>query len=240
MSENRFPASPTASDPEVAEFVRKIRNLSTVNKRANTNHGRLIFAMDATASRQPTWDQACQLQGEMFIETEAIGGLNIQLVWYRGFAEFHASPWVDQASALLERMSQVFCAGGLTQIGRVLNHTIQETRRHRISALVLVGDCVEESPDELFQLAGQLGLLGVPVFIFHEGGETMAAQIFRKIARLTRGAYCPFDAGSAKQLRDLLSAVAVFAAGGLTALEDFGRRRGGAALQLTHQISEDY
>src|SRR3546814_8666125 len=59
----------------------------------------------------------------------------------------------------------------------------------------------------------ELGVLGVPVFVFHEGGNPIAADAFRQIARLTRGAYCPFDSASADRLKDLLAAVAVYAAG---------------------------
>ena len=85
-------------------------------------------------------------------------------------------------------------------------------------------------------LAGQLGLHGVPAFIFHEGDNPAAARAFQQIAKLTNGAYCSFDSASAQQLRDLLSAVAVYAAGGRTALEDYGKRTGGAALRLTSQV----
>ena len=230
MSNDKLPTR--SSDAEVAEFLRKLARAPAVQG----SRGRLIFALDATASRQPTWDRACQLQGEMFTETASFGGLTIQLVWYRGFGEFDASPWLSQAPDLLRRMSAVFCLGGITQIGRVLSHTIQETRKHRVNALVFVGDCVEEDIDKLCHLAGELGLLGVPVFIFQEGNEPVAAEAFRQIARLSHGAYCRFDADSARQLRELLSAVAVYAAGGRRALEDFGRRKGGLALQLTHQV----
>ncbi|MDX1489521.1 MAG: hypothetical protein R3268_15035, partial [Acidiferrobacterales bacterium] len=66
--------------------------------------------------------------------------------------------------------------------------------------------------------------------------EPIAERAFKQISRLTRGAYCHFDARSAQQLRDLLSAVAVYAAGGRRALQDFGKRKGGVILQLTHQI----
>ena len=230
MSNDKLPTP--SSDAEVAEFLRKVAQTPA----AQGTRGRLIFALDATASRQPTWDRACQLQGEMFTETASLGGLDIQLVWYRGFGEFDASPWLSQAPALLRRMSSVFCLGGMTQIARVLSHAIHETRRHRVNALVFVGDCVEEDIDQLCHLAGELGLLGVPVFIFQEGVEPVAAEAFRQIARLSHGAYCRFDAGSARQLRELLNAVAVYAAGGRRALEDFGRRQGGLALQLTHQV----
>jgi hypothetical protein len=217
----------------VAQFLRKLAAAPSV-KRAK--EGRLIFALDATASRQPTWDRACQLQGEMFTETAGLGGLSIQLVWYRGFGKFDAGPWVNQASDLLQRMGRVYCEGGLTQIGRILNHAINETRKHRINALVFIGDCVEEDVDQLCHLAGELGVLGVPVFIFHEGGEVGAARAFKEISRLSRGVYCPFDSGSARQLRELLTAVAVYAAGGRAALENLGQQKGGLARQLTYQI----
>ena len=196
----------------------------------------MLFAMDATASREPTWDQACHIQGQMFEETDALGGLDLQLCYYRGFREFHATPWLDNPRALLECMTGVRCAGGMTQIGRVLKHAIRETKGKKINALVFVGDCVEEAVDALCHSAGELGLLGVPAFLFHEGHEPVAKKAFMEIARLTGGAYCGFDATSAQQLRDLLSAVAVFAAGGRRALEDFGKRRGGVVHHLTHQI----
>lgn len=231
MSKDTFPAR--SSDAEIQEFLRKVAAVPVRNKGAQ---GRLIFALDATASRQPTWDRACQLQGEMFTETANLGSLAIQLVWYRGFGDFGVAPWLTEAPALLKRMTSMQCQGGLTQIGRVLAHAIQETRQHRINALIFVGDCMEEDVDQLCHQAGQLGVLGVPVFIFHEGGEPTAARAFRQIARLSHGAYCSFDNGSARQLRELLGAVAVYAAGGRKALEDLGRRKGGLTLQLTHQM----
>ncbi|MFQ5959675.1 MAG: VWA domain-containing protein, partial [Alphaproteobacteria bacterium] len=197
---------------------------------------RLIFAMDATASREPTWDRACQIQGQMFEETAALGGLEIQLVYYRGFGECRHSNWVTDSRALVRQMTGVFCLGGQTQIRKVLRHVIDETKRKKVDAVVFVGDCMEEDVDELCHLAGEIGLLGVPVFIFHEGAEPVAAQAFRQIAKLSNGAYCSFDAASARQLRDLLGAVAVYAAGGRRALEDYGRRTGGAVLQIASQV----
>lgn len=199
--------------------------------------GRLIFAMDATASREPSWDRACRIQGEMFLAAGAVGRLAVQLCWYRGFDEFRAEPWVTEARDLLARMSSVTCRGGQTQILRVLRHATAETRRERVAALVFVGDCMEEEIDHLCHAAGELGVLGVPAFLFHEGHDPVARRAFEEVARLTRGACCAFDAGSADQLRDLLAAVAAFATGGRRALEDFGRRRGGAALMLTHRFA---
>ena len=97
---------------------------------------------------------------------------------------------------------------------------------------------MEEEIDDLCHYAGELGLKGVPMFIFHEGNDPVAAQAFRQFVRLTNGAYCRFDSSSANQLKELLAAVAVYAAGGLRALEDYGRRGGGAAVaQITSQVN---
>jgi hypothetical protein len=221
---------------EVDAFLEALRRAPTPSPGAAG--GRLMFALDATASREPTWDRACHIQGQMFEETAALGGLQVQLVFYRGFGELRASPWVDNARDLLKRMTGVHCLAGRTQIARVLKHAANETKKQKVSALVFVGDCMEEEVDELGHRAGELGMLGVPVFLFHEGGDRVAAAAFKQIAQLSGGAYCRFDAGSADQLRDLLRAVAVFAAGGQRALADFSRRTGGTVLQLTHQMNK--
>ncbi len=222
------------SETDVDSFLRKVAAAPTV--RPAGERGRLIFAMDATASREPTWDQACHIQGEMFRETAALGGLEIQLAYYRGFGEFQAGSWAASADVLLRTMTGVMCLAGHTQIGKVLKHAIAETKAKKVDAMVFVGDCLEEDIDRLGQHAGELGLLGVPCFLFHEGRDEVAARAFQQIARLTGGAFCRFDASSPKQLRDLLSAVAVYAAGGRKALADFSARTGGVASRLTHQV----
>ena len=222
------------SRAEVEAFLNKVA--ATPASAPTAGRGRLIFAMDATASREPTWDRACQLQGEMFEATHALGGLDVQLVYYRGFGECKHSKWVSDSRALVKLMTGVFCRGGYTQIRKVLRHAIAETRKRKVNALVFVGDCMEENVDELCHLAGELGVLGVPAFLFHEGHDPVAGYAFREIARLSGGAYCRFDAASAGALRELLSAVAVYAAGGRRALEDYGRRAGGAVLQIASQV----
>jgi hypothetical protein len=221
-----------SSDRAVEDFLRQV----ALAPAAGEGRGRLIFAMDATASREPTWDRASHIQAEMFSETAALGGLEIQLVYYRGFGECKAGPWVRTPDALLRYMTRVRCMAGQTQIAKVLKRTLDETERKPVAALVFVGDCVEEDIDRLGHLAGQLGLRGVPCFMFHEGQEPTARSAFQQIARLSGGAYCPFDINSAQQLRDLLSAVAVFAAGGRKALADYSDRKGGVVRQLTHQV----
>jgi hypothetical protein len=216
-----------ATNAEVADFVRRMRKLAPATA---GGRGRLLFAMDATMSRQPTWDMALALQGEMFRAVKAVGGLDVQLVYFRGAGECRASKWVGDANALAALMRRVACAGGYTQIGKVLSHARGEAARRPLNALVYVGDCMEEDIDELCQRAGELALLGVPVFLFQEGKDVRAETAFREIARLSKGAHCRFDAGAADQLKDLLSAVAVYAAGGRKALQSLSGR--GARLLL--------
>lgn len=226
----------TSNRSEVEAFLNKVA--TTPVRKPASRTGRLIFAMDATASREPTWDQACHIQAQMFEETAALGGLSIQLCYYRGLNEFNASDWLSNKTDLQQRMMAVRCLGGHTQIRRVLQHALTETRQKEVDAVVFVGDCLEEGVDELCQLAGELGLHNVPVFLFQEGDYAVAKRAFKQIARLTDGAYCPFDASSAQQLRDLLSAVAVYAAGGRRALENFSKARGGVTRLLTRQINK--
>ena len=233
MTRDKLPDR-VAPNTEIEAFLRKVAETPTV--RPQTGRGRLIFALDATASRQPTWDRACHIQAEMFQETEALGGLDVQLVFYRGFAECKASPWVCEPATLGRKMTSVSCLGGKTQIERVLRHSLNETKRNRVNALVFVGDAFEEEIDAVCATAGELGLSGVPVFLFHEGNDAVARGAFEQIARLTGGACCSFDAASARQLRELLRVVAVFAAGGRRALEDYGKRQGGEAARLAAQL----
>jgi len=226
-------AGERSSRAEIDAFVKDVRSLTP----AGSGHGRLIFAMDATMSRQPSWDLALALQGDMFKAVKAVGGLDVQLVYFRGFNECQASRWVGDPDALARLMRQVSCQGGFTQIGKVLAHAKRESAKSKVNALVYVGDCMEENVDELAQSAGELGLIGLPVFLFQEGRDPKAERAFREIARLSRGAYCPFDAGSARQLRELLAAVAIYASGGRKALKDFSSEtKSGAALRLLEQL----
>lgn len=228
------PARPAqSSQREVEGFIKRMAQIAP---RGAGVRGRLIFALDATASREATWDRAQHLQAEMFEVTRNLGGLDVQLVYYRGFRECKASPWVADAEGLRDRMLAVRCLGGNTQIGRVLVHVLSQTRKQQVNAVVFIGDCFEEDIDSVCATAGELGLQGVRVFMFREGSDPAAARAFPQIARLTGGACCAFDSASASQLRDLLAAVASYAAGGIAALEDLGRRRGGEVLRLTHQI----
>jgi hypothetical protein len=225
---------------DVADFLEEMH--------AQDNGGRLIFGIDATASRQPTWDMAARLQSEMFAEAAKIGGLRVQLVYYRGTDECRASRWTENARELTDLMVRIHCHAGETQVRKILDHIRKENRIEKVHAAVFIGDAVEEPPHELYDAAAGLG---VPIFWFQEGnglafyldqrGELVhphppqtVEQIFRELARLSNGAYARFNAGAAvEQLRQLLRAIAAFAAGGRKALSDLNT---GAARKLLGQL----
>jgi hypothetical protein len=235
MSRDPKPLVPAGeATGDVQAFLAKVAAMPKVTKVGTK--GRLIFALDATASREPTWDQACRIQGEMFSVTASLGGLEVQMAYYRGFGQFHAGRWAGSGAELIGEMTGVKCLAGQTQIGKVLRHAVAETKRKRVGALVFVGDALEEDIDKLAVAAGELGLLGVPVFMFHEGGDPQVARGFKQIATLTKGAYCAFDLSSARMLKELLAAVAVYAAGGHQALADYSKRAGPEVRLLTSQL----
>ena len=173
--------------------------------------GRLIFTLDATGSRLATWDLASSLQAEMFREAASIGGLELQIVYYRGLGECVHTEWTTNSERLLRTMQKVQCRSGLTQIGRILDHAKKEK-----APLVFVGDAMEESSDAL---VGKAGVLDMPAFMFQEGQDPLVEHVFRAIAHASKGAYARFDAGAGKRLSELLKAAAVYATGGITALE---------------------
>jgi hypothetical protein len=215
-----------SSSGDVSSFLQRARNL----QRFSAGRARLVFAMDATASRQPTWDLACELQAGMFRASAEVASLSIQLAWYRGIGELQLSPWQSDTAALARQMSEVRCAAGRTQIARLLRRVLEQQRRTRAEALVFIGDALEEDDGPLLELAGQCRLQRLPLFMFQEGYDPAVRACFSGMARLSGGPCCQFDAGSAQRLAELLGAVARYAAGGRAALEQ--STSGGARLLL--------
>jgi hypothetical protein len=230
-----MPENAVSTTRRGAEIDKLLERLKTSPAPA-IGSGRLIFALDATASRQPTWDGACRITGEMFEATAALGGLDVQLVYYRGFSECKASRWMATAADLHRVMSTINCVGGNTQIERVLSHAIAETGKRKVNAVVLIGDAMEEGIDRLFHRAGELGAAGVPIFCFLEGHNPIAEAAFKQIAGLSGGACLSFDLANITRLKELLGAVACLAAGGYRALKHYSAGKTGEILRLTSQL----
>jgi hypothetical protein len=207
--------------------------IAALLEKTRATRGRLISAIDATQSRQPTWDVAASLQTTMFEEAARIGGLEVQLVHFGGNECFN-TPWTADTGELAKRMRMIQCEAGNTQILRVLEHIREEHARNKVAAAIFIGDAAEEVPQQLYDAAAGLG---VPIFLFQGGhglaiyvdqhGEIVRShavqtveEIFRQLAQLTGGAYAQFDATAASKLGELLRAAAAFAVGGAKALAD--------------------
>jgi hypothetical protein len=229
---NQTPAA--SARAEIDGFLDRVKALGPAG--VPGERGRLIFALDATMSRQPTWDTACRLQAEMFREAGSTGGLDIQLVYYRGLAECRASPWVAEPQRLGALMSRIDCRGGHTQIGKILKHARRENDGRKIAVLVFIGDAMEEALDDLCAAAGELGLRNVKAFMFQEGYDPVCEKAFREIARLTGGAFCRFRPGAERELAELLRAAAAYAAGGMKALANLKAQNSTGAVRLLEQL----
>src|ERR1700709_2818171 len=127
---------------DIAAFVAKARAMSP---HAAGSKARLVFGLDATMSRQPTWDMAFSLQADMFREAASIGSLDIRLVYYRGLNECRATGWISDSGQLAKLMSKIACQGGNTQIGKVLSEARREAVASAVRAVVFVGDAMEEA-----------------------------------------------------------------------------------------------
>ena len=193
-------------------------HLEAFFSRVNPRCGRVTLAIDATATRQETWDAASHLQAQMFQTIATIGALEVELVYYRGYGECVASGWKSDAQSLAAVMTGVVCASGHTQIAKVLRHAVREHAHEPINALIIVSDACEEDPAELYVAARELN--GVKVFLFQEGSDEEVGKIYAEIARITGGAIAKFDSNAAQRLADLLAAVSAWATGGIRALAD--------------------
>src|SRR5262249_60431943 len=91
----RAPAA-TATRAEIDAFIAHVKDLAPSVE--SGRRGRLIFALDATMSRQPMWDTACRLQADMFREGVGIGGVGWQGACYPGVRRCAGSPRVGPAA----------------------------------------------------------------------------------------------------------------------------------------------
>lgn len=223
---------PVSSNQEIDQFIDQAKHMPAVTNKA----ARIIFAMDATYSRKTTWDHAMQVQGDMFTSCQQSGQLQVQLCVFQGLGQFISSPWYTEAERLLIQMQQIDCLAGETQIARLIEHALWETQSQPVQAVIFIGDAMEENADHLCKLAGQLGLLSTPLFLFQEGNDLVAKRTFTKMAQLSGGAYSRFNHSSAEILRNLLCAVAVYSTGGAKALEKYSQQMPETIKQLCHQL----
>ena len=194
----------------------------------------LLFAMDATASREPAWAVAQQITSKMFEQIPA--QLKVALAYHSGGRLRKITPYTDNARQFADTVHQVHCEAGLTALNAILAKAAQ-TRG--LKALVYIGDCFEEDEQTAYDLARQLKLTGTKCFFFHDTssagsvwGIADARTVFENIVAITGGAVLDFNDQAVQESGDLLQAVAVFASAGKKALEHHKQALPGAQTLL--------
>ena len=195
-----------------------------------TSRGRLIFGLDATASRKAGMGYGGQRsRAQMFREAAAIGNLDLQLVFYRG--EANAKPQAGSPIPPARPHHVDDRLPGRQDPDREDSEPTsqKETALLHVGRLVFIGDALEENPDTLVTRARELGRSKTPAFLFQEGRDSEVEIRLSRHRSQHGGAYA-LSVRARRQLGELLKAVAVFTTGGLKALE--GRKDAGSTLLL--------
>jgi hypothetical protein len=177
---------------------------------------RIGLIVDATGSRYQTWEQAQVIQARMFRETEKLNALSLRLVHFGGMA-LRDHGWMTDPHAVAARMAGVHCESGSTRIVPALRLFAAEGEESRAGAIILIGDCFEESAKDAYEAARALKRAGIRVFSFLEGNDWTAQDVFRRLAAETGGAFARF--GESLPLGALCEGVALLTAGGEKAVK---------------------
>jgi hypothetical protein len=184
---------------------------------------KLLFSMDATASRQPSWDVAQEITLSMFDVMP--GGLKIALAYHSGGHLKAVTDFRADAAYFKDQIAGVQCEAGLTALCEILESASEIPA---LSSLIYIGDCFEERLDTASRLAQKLKTNGVRCFMFLEGDDGEAREAFNTIAEITGGAVFPFEQQSLVRVKEKLDAIAAFSAGGMKLLKENQGRLPGA------------
>jgi hypothetical protein len=193
---------------------------------------RLIFAVDATASREPAWVAARQVTDAL---VKALPGqLDVALAVHGGSRVHIFTEFTNEPAALRDRAAGVVCEAGLTRLLPILSVSLKQPA---VRVVVYIGDVFEENVAKGRQLTDAMGKQGIRLIVLHDTADPAArrdAELFWDLAKRTGGCVMPFDASSSGRLRDLLSAVAVYAVGGEKLLRERRHDLPGAVALLEH------
>jgi voltage-gated potassium channel Kch len=219
-------AKPAQSDPAMIAAALKPR----------ARRPRLVFALDATASREPAWEAAkattdalCQaLPGQLDVALAVHGGSRLRV-----FTEF-----VSEPGPLRDQAAGIQCEAGETRLLDIMERTRDAGD---VKVLVYIGDVFEESVEGAESLAAALRLRGTRIIILHDAANALTVErsraVFERIAKITGGAVLPFDASAVDKLRAMLEAISTLAVGGMKLLEQRAAALPAAAT-LLRQLSD--
>ena len=197
---------------------------------------RLVFAVDATASREPAWAAARQVTDAL---VKALPGeLDVALAVHGGSRVHTFTAFTNNAATLRDRAAGVSCQAGMTRLLPILSASLKHPG---VRVVVYIGDVFEENVVLGRRLADAMGVAGTKLIVLHDTADLSArrdAEVFWDLAKRTGGCVLPFDASAPGRLRDLLSAVAVYAVGGEKLLRQRRHELPGALALLEHLSSD--
>ena len=115
---SRHQAPAASARAEIDSFLDRVKALGPAVEPGQ--RGRLIFALDATMSRQPTWDQRLPAAGRHVPRSRGRRRPRYPARLLSRPCGMPRSPWVAEPERLGALMSRIDCRGGHTQIGKVL------------------------------------------------------------------------------------------------------------------------
>src|SRR4051812_10567444 len=193
---------------------------------------RLIFGFDATASREPAWATARTVTDAL---VKALPGeLDVALAVHGGGRVHTFTAFTSDANTLRDRAAGITCESGLTRLLPILAASLKQPA---VQVVVYIGDVFEESLPQGRRLADSMGAQRIKLIVLHDTADHAArrdAEMFWDLAKRTGGCVLPFDANASDRLRDLLSAVAVYAVGGEKLLRERRHALPGAVALLEH------
>lgn len=175
---------------------------------------RLVFAVDATASRSATWASAQTITDRMF---DAIpGALDVALEVHGGGNVHTFTGFSADLHEFRKRASRVRCTSGHTRLVDLMQRTLDAGG---VRVMSYIGDAFEESADEAFELADRFKHFGIKAVILADQADVSTMLIFEEIARRTGGAVLDFRSGDLDLMGEVLAGVAALAVGGRGMLE---------------------
>jgi hypothetical protein len=226
------PDEPSPKPPTLFDHIRALLPFGARVPTTAPTRPRLIFGFDATASREPAWAAARTVTDAL---VKALPGeLDVALAVHGGSMLHTFTEFTDNPDTLRDRAAGIRCIAGMTRLLPILSRALSNPG---VRVVTYIGDVFEESPVRGRKLADAMGLKGIKLFVLHDTADWNArrdAEVFLDLARRTGGCVLPFDANAPARLRELLAAVAVYAVGGESLLEQRRDDLPGAVLLLEH------
>lgn len=219
---NATPAKKIASVPSKAAL-----RAAAVSER----RPRLVFGIDATASREPAWEAAKKITDSLF--TTLPGELDVALAVHGGGVVSMFSAFSSDVQRFRDLAAGVSCRAGHTQLVPLM----QRTREHPdVKVFLYIGDCFEESEEEAYEAADALKARGIRAVMLHDAssGDMAARRVFEEIAKRTGGVCLDFYGGDRQAMKNIFEAVAVLAVGGIKLLQQRRSQLPGAAKLLPY------